>query len=858
MLILYMNLAKYIGNNIHCCLHIRIQSQVLGILLGYQTAWSWNVYLTFLAARLTKLLMRDYLSGRMFVAIPAIACMLVLIVAIGVHALSSFQTYSRFNTLFRQLFEVTMRLETELGWSLVQNRTPERLANLANRYREALAVFSALRATQADHAELPGSRWAVLEAEFGVDPEAERARFGLGAHTMPHNLGVLWHGEPSSGRSLEQTVAEFLTLTYRLVGQHEAGNAEHLRAIDNLRNLSQTKLFPSLHTAAQVVGESTETGASFGFYLLIACAGAGLLGTFVSVIFILRPMQRAVLNNQALLIKERDRALASERANRDLLAVISHELRTPMNGVIGFTDLLLATPLSAQQKDHAETIKESGQMLLELLNGLLELSKIEAGRMRLVIAEFSLAEVVNDVVTLLAPQAQAKRLDISAFIDPALPEMLRGDAGRIRQVLTNLVDNAIKFTVGGGVGIELRHEQAGETRGHTILLSVADTGIGIADDQRARIFERFTQVDSSSSRRFEGSGLGLSISRQLVEAMGGEIGVDSALDKGSTFWVRLTLASLVPPAASLSERANANFAGRRFLVVDDNALNRRIFRLQLESYGAEVECVPDARAALAALAQGESLGSRYDIAIVDQMMPETDGIALRRMIREDPTLNGLKLIISSSGGIAFDQQARALGFNAACPKPVMQDRLISTIKQLLAPSVPVETARPVVLLPSKPAAAESVSATKGKQPRLLVAEDNPINQRLILTALKQARFDVDVVSDGVEAVNAVERDAYDLVLMDIRMPVMDGVEATQRIRALPGPAARLPIIAMTANAMVGDREEYLAAGMDDYVAKPIDFNILLSKIRAHIPLSAAEATASTAENVPWVAEKKRG
>ena len=339
--------------------------------------------------------------------------------------------------------------------------------------------------------------------------------------------------------------------------------------------------------------------------------------------------------------------------------------------------------------------------------------------------------------------------------------------------------------------------------------------------------------------------------------MGGEIGVNNTLEKGSDFWVRLTLTSTVPPAPTILERTNVSLASRRILVVDDNPLNRRIFRFQLESFGAEVDCVPDARAALAALAQSLNHGGRYDLAIIDQMMPETDGMALRRMIREEPQFAAVKLIIASSAGIAFNQQARALGFDAVCPKPVMQDRLIKTISDLLAPATSADRAAPIAVLPTK-TAQNSAPPAKSKQPRLLVAEDNPINQRLIMTALKQARFAVDVVSDGIEAVQAVERQDYDLILMDIRMPVMDGVEATQRIRALESPAAKLPIIAMTANAMVGDREEYLEAGMDDYVAKPIDFNILLAKIRAHLPISIAETTASTTESVTWLAEKKRG
>jgi signal transduction histidine kinase/CheY-like chemotaxis protein len=815
------------------------------------------IYSLFLVPRLPNSVTRAYLSRRIFIATSAFAVSVLLIVAAGVQAISSFQTYSRFSGLFVQLFEVTMRLETELGWSLAQKATPERLASLASRYRDALSVFAALRASDGSHHASSEGRWAVLETEYGISPEEERTRFDLHEGSMPRELRRLWHEQDVAGASLETIVADFFASTQAIIENHASDySAAQLRSLEFQRNLNQTRLFPAFHNAAEVIGRSTAESAAFAFWLLIACAGAGMLATVFSAAFILRPMQRKILANQELLVRERDRAQASEWANRDFLAMMSHELRTPMNGVIGFTDLLLATPLTPQQKEHASTIKESAQNLLGLLNSILELSKIEAGPLTLVEEDFSLAEVIEDVATLLAPQAYAKRLDLGAYIDPALPEKLRGDEGRIRQVLINLVGNAIKFTGSGGVAIELRHESE-STEGHTVLVAVTDTGMGIARDQLDRIFERFTQVDNSSSRRFEGSGLGLSISRQLVRMMGGEIGVESMPDKGSTFWVRFTLKGVTPPAVTLSERANVSFAGKRFLVVDDNPLNRRIFRLQLESYGAEVECVPDAQSAIAALTRPEA---HCDIAIIDQMMPGTDGIALRRMIREEPNLAALKLIISSSGGIGYDQQARALGFDAACPKPVMQDKLIGKIQDLLAP-VPGEGAGlsgdTVAVLPPKPAV-QPAPAVKSRQPRLLIAEDNPINQRLIATALKQARFVIDLVSDGVEAVQAVQREHYDLVLMDIRMPVMSGVEATQKIRALPGLAAKLPIIAMTANAMVGDREEYLSAGMDDYVAKPIDFNILLAKIRSHLPLGIAETTAATAEPAPWAAtEKKR-
>ena len=363
---------------------------------------------------------------------------------------------------------------------------------------------------------------------------------------------------------------------------------------------------------------------------------------------------------------------------------------------------------------------------------------------------------------------------------------------------------------------------------------VTDTGIGIPADHLARIFDHFTQVDSGVRRRYDGAGLGLSICKQLVELMDGEIHVESKPDQGSTFSFHIRLADLVPPGVKIRDSFNTDLTRRRCLVVDDNTLNRRIVRLQLEGFGAEVDGAPDAQTAMASLAEAHRNGRPYHIAIIDHMMPGIDGLTLRRLIREQQQYAGLKLIISSSGGIAFDQQARALGFDAACAKPVVQEKLVMQVHELLQRPTTLTAHAPLAHLEPVLVAEAPSEEVKDRKPRLLVAEDNPINQRLISTALKQAGYVVDMVGDGVEAVHAVQRLPYDLILMDIRMPVMSGVEATQRIRSMSGPAALLPIIAMTANTMVGDREEYLAAGMNDYVAKPIDFHMLLRKIENYI------------------------
>jgi len=772
--------------------------------------------------------------------------------AVGIQALSSSKAHSRYSALLAHLVDATARLEAEMGWTAAQETSAAAPADLAGTFRDALGVFAAIRTIGHERQPEAALRWASLETQYRIDAANERARLGVAAGGMPPHLYASWHAEEESGASFEDITGSFLTLAHQFIQAKSVGPAQRLMLMEAFRTFGRAQLRPSLQRTLRAVTLSTLNNADANLILLMICAGVSLLVAVLNSIFILRPMQRTMLQNQELLVRERDRARASERAKRDFLAMMSHELRTPMNSILGFTHLLRGTELQVQQKHYADAIHASGETLLKLLSDILDMANFEAGSLQLQEAEFSLPDVVYDVIALLGPQAAAKRLDLSAYIDPALPERLKGDSGRVRQILVNLVSNAIKFTVSGGAGIEVMHEGGNDQTGLSVLMSVTDTGLGIAKDQRERIFERFTQVDSSASRPFEGSGLGLAICRELAQLMGGEIGMDSTPGKGSTFWVRIKLASVRSPAGT-AQRYDFSLGGKRFLVVDDNALNLRISRLQLEAYGAEVVGVSDARAALTALAQGVTEGRPYDLAIIDQMMPEIDGLTLRKMIRDQPQHAGLKLIISSSGGIAHDRQARILGFDAACPKPIAQEELVRQINALVNPTGDGLAGGAVAVLRSKPAR----PGVMGKKPKLLVAEDNPVNQKLIVTALKQAGFAVDLVGDGVEAVHAVQRLSYDLVLMDIRMPVMSGVEATQRIRSLPGPVSKPPIIAMTANALVGDREEYLAAGMNDYVAKPIDLNILLAKIRAHLPRNVGEGTAESADGVPWKTEMKR-
>jgi signal transduction histidine kinase/CheY-like chemotaxis protein len=778
---------------------------------------------------------KSYLRQRFWLAGLTIGISIVMSLAAGWTMLSSFHVHGRYSTLFTDLMEATSLFEAEMSSPASKEDASAAHERLSDALQRIVTLYTLMRHLDGERNGAARDEWSDIEKGFRVDPQATMDRYGLREGSMPKQLLALWDANDASGRNLETVTDELAVYGAKMLAVADRSSAKYQAYANYLRRHIHEHIWPFFHAALDAIAKSTAYSAQLGFYLLAACACAVIMMVIFNAVFIFVPMVRAVLKIQHALVLERDRAIESEKAKRDFLALMSHELRTPMNGVLGFTNLLLSSPLSPKQKEHAETIQTSGLTLLDLLNDILDISNIEAGSLELETSDFSLGEVVGEVISLLGPQAFAKRLDISAYVDPSLPEKMSGDEGRLRQILLKLASNAIKFTERGGIAIEVRsgETQPGGTR--DVEFTVTDSGIGIPGDHLARIFDRFTQVDCSSRRRYDGAGLGLPICKQLIELMNGEIAVDSEPDEGSVFSFNIRLFDAVPPGAKIRDSFNIDLAGHRCLVVDDNALNRRIVQLQLEGFGAEVDGAPDAEAAMAKLAEAHGNERAYDVAIVDHMMPGVDGLTLRKLIREQAQYAGLKLILSSSGGISFDQQARALGFDAACPKPVMQEKLLMQVHELVQRSSGPALPMPLGHLETVPAAAEPlVEAVKARKARLLVAEDNPINQRLIMTALKQAGYVVDMVGDGVEAVHAVQRLPYDVVLMDIRMPLMSGVEATQRIRSMNGAAAKLPIIAMTANTMAGDREEYLEAGMNDYVAKPIDFRMLLGKIESYI------------------------
>jgi PAS domain S-box-containing protein len=544
-------------------------------------------------------------------------------------------------------------------------------------------------------------------------------------------------------------------------------------------------------------------------------------------------------------VEQRLAVAAASRAKSDFLACMSHELRTPLNGVLGMVDLLQRTPLDAGQQRYALLAKSSGEMLLALIKDILDFSKIEVGKLELDHTDFCLRTAIESVATNLAAQAEAKGLELICGVHPLLVNNVRGDPGRLQQVLANLLGNAVKFTESGHVVVRATPER--DDGDHCIVrFTVTDTGIGISGDKIERLFRSFSQADTSMTRRFGGTGLGLAISKRLVELMGGEIGVASEPGSGSTFWFT---ARLERGAPKRPRRSLGDLRSMRVLIVDDNEINREILTEHLCALGLTCDAVAGAPEALERLRE-EARGERpFDMAILDMQMPHVDGEQLARVIRSEPAMRQLPLVLATSVGLPSDEaHLRQIGFSGWLCKPATQSQLVDAIVEAMA----CAGAGAALRLDDLPTIEAVVSIPKAARPaRILVVEDNAIGQEVAVTILQSAGYECETACNGREAVERTRTTDPDLVLMDCQMPEMDGFEATRAIRreeADRGGDRKLPIVALTANALKGDEERCLAAGMNGYLTKPLDPAKLLSTIDRY--LAAKREVAATGDSAP--------